>query len=443
MRDLLFFLIIAGTLPFALRTPRLGVLIWVWISIANPHKESYGWLTSFPLLDLVAASTLLGAALNLKKLRFPKGNALAIFVITFYLWCTLTSIFAVFPYSATPKWVEFTKTMLLFFMIIVTHRTKRDVMALAWIIVISVSYTGIKSGLFTIVTLGGFKVWGPTGSAWGDNNGVSIVMLMTAPILIGLSASFKKKIYRLAALGTAVLFIISVFGTHSRGGLLGLIAVYLLYAWRSKRLFVNSLIGLFFAGISLLFMPAHWTDRMTTIESHDDQSAQTRLVQWEFAIDIANERPLFGNGFKAFFYPVYQSVYLADEIEENRYRAVHSIFFEVLGEQGYVGLIMFLMIGIGGLRYSNKLGHRYRHNREKDKYGRGNSIALMGYCIQFGLAGYAINGISVNMAYLDVYYIIVALLVCALEADKLEKKDLNINKNPNRRDFNRAPSRRL
>jgi hypothetical protein len=163
---------------------------------------------------------------------------------------------------------------------------------------------------------------------------------------------------------------------------------------------------------------------MESIESHEDQSSQTRLVQWAYAIDIANERPFFGNGFDGNFDPYYQTLFLADEIEENRGRSMHSVYFELLSEQGYIGLLIFLILGASALRASNK----YKLSKI-EVVGSASSddqiwIKKLGYSLQFGMAGYAANGATINIAYLDIYYFLIALLVCIGVVIKNEEKSM-------------------
>jgi probable O-glycosylation ligase (exosortase A-associated) len=186
----------------------------------------------------------------------------------------------------------------------------------------------------------------------------------------------------------------------------------MMYALRTKKLFKSLAGAAVIVGVALVFMPSHWLNRMESIEGHEDQSSQTRLVQWAYAIDIANERPFFGNGFDGNFDPYYQTLFLADEIEENRGRAMHSVYFELLSEQGYIGLLIFLMIGASALRASNK----YKLSKS-EVVSSANSddrtwIKKLAYSLQFGMAGYAANGATINVAYLDIYYFLIALLVC-------------------------------
>ncbi|OYV02103.1 MAG: putative O-glycosylation ligase, exosortase A system-associated, partial [Burkholderiales bacterium PBB5] len=60
MRDFLIIsIVIAGSLA-ALRRPWIGVLLWVWLSLMNPHRYSFGLAYDAPLAAVAAACTVMG-----------------------------------------------------------------------------------------------------------------------------------------------------------------------------------------------------------------------------------------------------------------------------------------------------------------------------------------------------------------------------------------------
>ena len=95
------------------------------------------------------------------------------------------------------------------------------------------------------------------------------------------------------------------------------------------------------AGWSVL--PDRWMQRMSTVQEADqDASFQGRVDAWRFAINAASSRPL-GVGFSGTEDVVVFGQYLPDpEATFNQGRAAHSIYFQVLGDHGFVGLGLFL-----------------------------------------------------------------------------------------------------
>jgi putative inorganic carbon (HCO3(-)) transporter len=192
----------------------------------------------------------------------------------------------------------------------------------------------------------------------------------------------------------------------------GLLAMLGTVALRSRQ----KLLALFLVPILLLggfmFMPQSWHDRMGTIVNfEEDGSANTRLIQWQYAIDISLERPLFGNGFDAFFYQPYYHRYVA-HLDNNR--AVHSVYFQVLGEQGFIGLAMYLSMLIMLVVLSKKYA-RLSKGR-KDLLWASSLVGV----IQFSVIGFAANGLTINVAYLDLFYFLLVIEVLLISQIRLE-----------------------
>jgi probable O-glycosylation ligase (exosortase A-associated) len=154
--------------------------------------------------------------------------------------------------------------------------------------------------------------------------------------------------------------------------------------------------------VALLFMPQSWTDRMMTIQSYqEDGSAQGRLQMWEYAINVANHRPIVGGGFNVFINPIAQRQYLQAGITP---RAAHSIFFETLGDHGYVGLGIFLLTLVASFYYAGRL---VRLTRRDPSLTWARDLASM---MQVSLVGYAVAGTFQNLATFDLYWHLVAII---------------------------------
>jgi probable O-glycosylation ligase (exosortase A-associated) len=134
------------------------------------------------------------------------------------------------------------------------------------------------------------------------------------------------------------------------------------------------------AGISLLsFMPESWWSRMGTISTYEqDASAMGRINAWQTAFNIATER-LVGGGFELYSYEVFARY--APNPED--VHAAHSIYFQVLGEHGFIGLLLFLLIWWLAWRCANQIKRSAKDQRDWRWAG---SLATM---IQVSLVGYA------------------------------------------------------
>lgn len=399
MRDLFLVAAIVSLLILTLRKPQVGLLTWLWLSIMNPHKLTYGFLYTYPVLDGLAACTLLSCMIHWNKRAPCDFNITLKLLLLFYIWCTLTTLFAVSFSISIVDWINFSKTLLFILLFSLFMNKRHWIIASVAIFVLSIGYTGFKGGLFTILTGGAYKVWGPPGTAWGDNNGVSVAMLMAFPILTGLASFFQVKFYRLAIYSVSLTFVATILGTQSRGGLVGLLGMSAFALMRSNKKLQSSIIIAIVLVCGFIFMPQSWHNRMASIETYEeDQSASTRIIQWKYAIDISLERPLFGNGFDAFFYKPYYYKYVA-HLDQNR--SVHSNYFQVLGEQGYIGLLIYILLLFSVIKTANKYT---KLTRDSPNLKWASSTLFF---IQLSVIGFSFNGLTVNMAYLDLYYYLI------------------------------------
>ena len=407
LRDIFIVLALLVLLVCSLRKPQLGLLGWLWISIMNPHKESFGFIASMPVLDGLAAFTILGCIINWKDRAEAEFLPVLKVLLAFYLWCTLTTLFAVNPRAAWMRWEEFSKTLLLIMLMLRFMNKKHWIIAACGVFVLSMSYTALKGGIFTIVTGGGHHVWGPATAVWGSNNGVSLALIMLIPLAIGISKVFERRSYQMAPLFVALCSFFAVLGTQSRGGLVGLLAMGGAMVLRTKKKFLALVLVPVVLATGFVFMPQSWHGRMATILTPSEEgSASTRLIQWQYAIDISLERPFFGNGFDAFFYKPYYYRYVGDK---DNNRAVHSNVFQVLGEQGYIGLALY--VSLFALLVMSSKKYALLAKGRKDLVWAASLVGMM----QFSVICCAFNGATLNLAYVDLFYYILAFtaLLCS------------------------------
>ena len=403
MRDLFLVSALIPILLFTFKRPQIGVLAWLWISVMNPHRLTYGFIYSFPLLDFIVLVTMFSCLINYKKASFPSFNSILILLVIFYLWTCLTTFFGVDSDLSHGDWLAFTKTLLLMVFILLYMNKKHWLFATVAVFTLSIAMTGVKGGLYTVLTGGGSRIFGPPGTAWGDNNGVSVAMLIVTPLVFAFSNFVDQKYQKWMIYGATALCFACLLGTHSRGGLVGLLGVVAFVIMRSNKKFISVIVLGFTLIIGYNFMPSHWHERMGTIKTYEeDASSMQRIIQWKYAIDIAKERPLFGNGFDAFYHQPYYYKYIA-HIDENR--AVHSNYFQVLGEHGFIGIGMFLLLIFLLIQKAEKAA------KKALKAGKCLLEANFLKALQFSIVGFSANGLTVNMAYLDLYYYLIAFVV--------------------------------
>lgn len=401
MRDLLLTLIIFGSIPVILMRPHVGIIMWVWVSIMNPHRLTWSYAFDMPIAMIIGAATITAFVFSRESKKMA-WDPITVILLIYVLWTGVTTIFAIEPDIAFKKWLQFNKSMLMVFLTIIIMRTPERTKALIWITVLSVGFFSIKGGIFTVLTGGKYTVWGPVHSGWGANNSFAVAVLMVAPLMHYLAVTAQNKWVKYGMYASFGLSLVAVVGTYSRGALVALLAMLITYWWKSRRKFAVASLLIIATIFAFPLMPDKWFDRMETIETYEkDASAMGRLAIWGFSLELAAKKPIMGGGFK-----VFEGRKAYDMLNSSiRKRNVHSIYFEALGEHGVVGLILFLLLGITGLRTATWIERQARGHPELTKEG------VLARMLKVSLIAYATGGIFLNIGNLDLYYHMLALIL--------------------------------
>ncbi len=403
MRDLLLTAIFFGAVPFVLWRPAIGVFLWVWVSIMAPHRMTFGFAYDFAFAQLIAIATMIGILFSKEPRRLPV-TPVTVVLFLLLVWINVTTFFALDTSQALPMWERVMKVQFMVFVTLYVLHTKQHINVL----------------IFTLRGGGGEGlVWGPPGSFIEDNNSLALATTMTIPVLYYLVLQTSKRWLRWSLLGAVLLCGFSVLGSYSRGAFLGIAAMIGSLWWRSRAKFVTAFALALLIPVAIGFMPEKWVERMWSIQTYDqDASALGRINAWMMAINLANDRPLVGGGFEIYNEKVF-SRYAPDQSDIH---AAHSIYFQMLGEHGYVGLTLFLLLWFLVWRDASWI---IRQSRGLGELRWAFDLARM---IQLSLVAYAVGGAFQNQAYFDLpYELLIALVLTRVLVEKeiktLESKE--------------------
>lgn len=400
MRDILLLTIFLGVLPFAVRHTWIGVLLWNWVSLMNPHRLAFGFATTTPFAAITAGATLISLVLTRDKLKMtwdPPVIALLVLV----LWMCISTVIAIDPVDSWDQLLKVLKIDLMVVVAMAALQTRKQLEGFIWVNILSIGYFGFKGGIFTILTGGSERVWGPAGTFIEDNNELAVALVITIPMMYFLRAVATRPAVRHGLLVLMLLCALAALGTQSRGALLAISAMGLFLWFRLKRKVVTGLTITAVAAALIAFMPASWDERMGTIQTFEqDASANARLLSWQMTINLARDRP-WGGGFAIYTREIYDK-YLP---ESTHNQVAHSIYFSMLGEHGYVGLFIYvLMLGL-----SFRLAGKIRRTALLDPATAWVHL-LAGMC-QVSILGFAVGGAFLSLAYFDLPYNILVMLV--------------------------------
>ena len=400
MRDLFVAILVFGALPFALKRPFIGILLLAGLGYMNPHRLCYGFMLNMPVVMIVVLFTFVGMLVSKEAKRIVWSREVVVLVM-FIVWMGVTTSQALYFELAAEQYKKVIKIQILTFMTLVMLNSRERVHLLVWAIVCSIGFYGVKGGIFTILKGGVHRVQGPPGTFIEGNNELALAMVMTIPLMRYLHLTEKHKLIRLGLAAGMILTAIAAVGTQSRGALVALTITGAIFWVKSRNKFVTAVFVVVSALIVLSIMPPEWFERMNTIKTYEeDASAQGRINAWWMAFNLANNR-FWGGGFETWKPAVFQA-YAPDP---GNVRDVHSVYFEVLGEHGWVGLTIFLtLLALTWMTCSKLI--RLTKNRPDVTWAR--DLAAM---VQVTLVGYMSAGAFLGLAYFDFAYHLVAIVV--------------------------------
>lgn len=400
MRDIFFTAVVFGVLLMVFNHPHYGIYLWAWLGYMNPQMLSWGFAYGFPFAFITAVVSLTAYLFSKEPKRLPWTPETTLLLI-FLGWVTLTTFFAFYPDLAWEYWQRVWKiqVMTLLTAMLITDRKRLD--GLVWVISLSLAFFGVKGGIFTILHGGVYHVVGPETTFIAGNNEIGLALIMTVPLLRYLQLQTKNKLIRWGLGASMVLTGVAAIGTQSRGALLAAIAMGSLLWLKSRNKAATAFYILAAVVLVAAVMPQQYWDRMNTIKTYQqDPSAMGRINAWHTAFNLAMDRPT-GGGFLTFQAPTFRKY--APE-PENVHDA-HSIYFQVLGEHGFIGLVLFVLIGLTAWR-TGRLVMKECQNDPDRKWAA--DLAAM---TQVSLIGYATGGAFLGLAYFDYPYDLVIILV--------------------------------
>lgn len=413
MRDLLMFGVMLAVLPMAFRNGFVAFLLWVFATVFSPQLYLYGFMQGFRYVFVFAGLSLLLLWLHRNRgVTHYKLDGTSVLLILFVLHAIVSSIFAMLPNTLVLFRVDvFLKGMVLalaapFFL---TSRWRIHVTLI--VLTMGLGFHGVLDGLKVAASGGGHNIYGIPNSSLADNNLYALAIVMLLPVLLYLAKYSANKYAKLAAIISFSLCVLTVLGSNSRGGFLALAIVGFWYWVTSSRKFLSTLVvGVVAAGV-VQFAPERWFERIETLKvATEDQSFLGRVAAWKVSVNIANDNPILGGGFHAvqmqWIWNRYKDTpnFISMEIPEMAAKAAHSNYFQVLGDLGYVGLLLFLAI------IASAFVTRWRiHSIVARSKGDVAWAADLATAINLSLVAFMAGGGGVSLAYYELAYLFIMM----------------------------------
>jgi probable O-glycosylation ligase (exosortase A-associated) len=374
VHDLAFLIFLGVFVAMGLRKPFLLVLVYVYIDIVAPQRLTYYLLNAVPI-SAIAVGLAVAGWLVIDDKRDARVAPRQGLILALLGYCYVTTVQADFPIDALDKWEWVWKALAFAAFLPLTLRTRLRIEALLLFMVLSASSIIIVGGIKTLVSGGGYgelNLMVTNNSGLYESSTIATVAVAIVPLILWFvrHGTVFPPDWRVRCFGYALAFacLLIPVGTSARTGLLciGLLAVLMLRTVKRRALYLGAIALLGVAAVPLL--PSAFTQRMGTIKTYDaDASASSRLAVWKWTLEFVKLHP-FGGGFEAyrqnnirFDVKKIQGAQTAGaRVEVDKGRAYHSAYFEMLGEQGWPGLILWLFIHLSGVVRMEMLRRRYQ-----------------------------------------------------------------------------------
>lgn len=417
LRSLWLLMVYVSFVGLGTVAPFILTLGYVWVDTFRPQEVAYIILNQFPVAMTMGAAAFV-AYLGMDRRMPPRPSLTWAIQVFMALWVTVTLVWAVAPEGAMDKWDWASKTIAFSAFIPFVIRSRVQIEAFAQTYVFSLAANFVPYGIKTTISGGGYGAnlglsQGNAGLAEGGL--LSTVCLMAVPLAVYLGSYSmlmpRSKLVMMAYWGIAALAIITAVGTFERSALIGLVMMASYMLLRSRRKVLFGLVIIAGIGVAAVTSSDKWSERMaTTKEYQQESSALTRILVWKWTLDFAVTHP-FGGGFDS--YRVNHIEYPPDAGHPGGYtvfgRAFHSIYFEVLGEQGWPGLGMFLYLGFGSIFSLRRLSRRIKDNPDFAW------CSAMSDALQSGFVVFLTSGAFVGIAFQPMFWYFVSMTVCLRE----------------------------
>ncbi len=402
-----------GLLALGFRRPFVWVLAYCYVDILAPQQISWHLLAQIPL-SLIVFVAAFGGWLVFDAKRDSRFTYRQAILCVLLVYCGCTTLTADFPAEALTKWDWVWKALVFAIFLPLTLRTRLRIEAVVLVMVLSAGAIIISAGIKTALGGGGYGylallVDSNTGLYEGSTLAMAAIAIIPMTFWLARHGTIFPRHWTVTLFALALTFacLLIPVGTEARTGLIciGVLAVLALRTARRRFLYMSLMaIGAFAA---VPFLPQSYTSRLSTIENHQaDESASTRLAVWAWTWEYAKDHPM-GGGFEAYRsnkvrYQKKTSTEVSDDDTEiissyivDAGRAYHSAYFEMLGEQGYPGLALWLWLQLAGLWQMERLRWKWKKRTGPDEQWQ----APLANALQLAQVVYLVGAVFTGIAY--------------------------------------------
>ncbi len=382
-------------------------LLWVWAILVYLNSLPDGFMRQVHYVYIFSVIAILRIFIDAQtysdRVHWHKG---ALLLLLFLLQGLVSCFFA--AEGSLQHWKIFedlVKCCVPCLLMPAVINSKERLFVLFAVISLGLSLFPLIDGIKFLLSAGAHP---SVGGKFGDNNHTAVVYAMTVPLLFFFAVNSKSSVLKVVSYMGLVFSNLAVLSTQSRGGLISLIAAWAGIVLIGRLKVRGMLVALLLAFVISMSLTDQLRSRYSTIQNADeDISFSGRLTAWKRASAIALDNPFFGVGFDAAqTWGVFQRyrydqgfLWFLETPDVNYPAAAHSIFFQVLGDLGFLGLFFF------GLIIYCTIRNLYQVSRDCALADEPAFAGMSQACLVSVLV-FLVGGSAVSLAYLPLVYFI-------------------------------------
>lgn len=417
MQALFIFGFWVSLLGLGFMAPFVVALAYIWVDLFRPQDVA-PTLGQFIPFSLITGVLAIAAYLAFDRRDPPRLGLLTALLITWAGWITLTTTWALFPQDAWVKWDWAFKTVVFTTLLPFVLRSRVQMEAALLVILCCIASNVLPFALKSVLGGGGYgRAFGlvQVNGGWGGEGStlstyafacLPLVTYLQRHSLLAPGRSWVRWIY----LSAPAIAVIGAFGSFARAALIACFVWAVLAWWQSRRKLLTTLVMAAGTIGVVPLMGDAWLARVsTTLEPTKEESANTRLLIWTWTLDFANQHPAGGGFMTELASRIEQRNEAGEERVELR-RAFHSIYFEVLGEHGWIGFAIFSTI------ISVFFFHMWRIRRQVRNKPDLQWVGDLARALSHGMLIFMAGAAFVSIAFQPLQYYMLALAVSASAA---------------------------
>jgi len=412
MRDIVVLIFLIACIIAAIRKPWHGVLSLAIFSYMNPHAFAWGFVRTLPVFQILFLVVAFSTLFTKDKQALPKDWRIPVFFLLWFYF-VITTTQAYFPGIAWAKLIFISKVYIPFIFTLLLINTREKLYYLIITIGISIGFLAVKGGIFAILHGFSYRIYGPPGTQFTENNAFAIAVLISIPLLLIWRQQTPRLLFKNGiTLSIPIIYACSL-SSWSRGALITMAVLTLILIRHSKHKFLAIPLVLVGASLAIPYLPAEWTGRMHTLETYQqDSSAMSRIKIWKDGWNHTLEHPFVGSGFEGW-------MYVGD-------RDWHSSYVEMFSEHGFIAFGLWLSLILGTLISLTRLP-KLTKNIDGMEWVENYSFML-----RTSLICYMVGTTFLGLSYWDLLYhlIFISVLVKKFALEELAEKTKNNRINP-------------